>query len=114
MKGMSKGIGPNRLGSPNKMGHMGKSAAKIMIGRSYIGSKKSEKRFEKSQKLQARADKNTTPVSEYDPIEGKVMNSNKYTKKGMRLSKRADRVFNRAAGMTRSEARKATKSMFGK
>ena len=30
MKGMSKGIGPKRLGSPNKMGHMGKSAAKIM------------------------------------------------------------------------------------
>ena len=27
---MSKGIGPNRLGSPTKMGHMGKSAAKIM------------------------------------------------------------------------------------
>ena len=30
MKGMSKGIGPKRLGSPNKMGHMDKSAAKIM------------------------------------------------------------------------------------
>lgn len=27
---MTKGIGPNGLGSPNKMGHMGKSAAKIM------------------------------------------------------------------------------------
>ena len=114
MKGMSKGIGPKRLGSPNKMGHMGKSAAKIMIGRSYIGSKKSDKRFERSQRLSDRASKNTYPVSEYDPMEGKVMNSRKFTKKGMRLAKKADKVFFRAAGMTAAEARKATKSMRGK
>ena len=93
---------------------MGKSAAKIMIGQSYIGSKKSDKRFERSQKLSDRASKNTYPYAEYDPMEGKVMHGRKFTKKGMRLAKRADRVFFRAAGMTRAEARKATKSMRGK
>ena len=114
MKGMSKGIGPKRLGSPNKMGHMGKSAAKIMIGRSYIGSKKSDKRFERSQRLSDRASKNTYPVSEYDPMAGKVMHSRKFTKKRLRLAKKADKVFFRAAGMTAAEARKATKSMRAK
>ena len=40
MKGMSKGIGPKRLGSPNKMGHMGKSAAKVMTESEYNKARK--------------------------------------------------------------------------
>jgi hypothetical protein len=79
-----------------------------------IGTPKSERLMAKADRLDARARKNTTPTAEYDPAEGKVMHGNKYTKKGMRLSKRADKTQFHAMGMSRSEARKATNAMHGK
>ena len=51
MKGMSKGIGPKRLGSPNKMGHMGKSVAKIM-GRNLADA--ADKKRAKAEKAEAK------------------------------------------------------------
>lgn len=63
---MTKGIGPNRLGSPTKMGHMGKSVAKIM-GRNLadVADKKRAKaekaeakgKIEKGKLLRAKASK---------------------------------------------------------
>ena len=111
---MRKGIGPQGLGaskSPAKM-YGAKSPAKK--GGPGIGTPKSERLMAKAKKISARASKNTTPSAEYDPAEGKVMHGNKYTKKGMRLSERSDRLQFRAMGMSRSEARDATNDMRGK
>ena len=105
---MKKGIGPRGLGAP-------KSAAKMYGAKSPAKqTAKSDRLMKKSDKLYDRANKNTTPTAEYDPIEGKVMNSEVYTRKGERLAKKSDKTFNRAVEMSRGEARRATREMFGK
>ena len=48
---MTKGIGPNGLGSPNKMGRMGKSVAKIM-GRNLADA--ADKKRAKAEKAEAK------------------------------------------------------------
>ena len=108
---MKKGIGPRGLGAPKSAAKMYNSPAKK--SGPAIGSKKSERLMKKADRLQARASKNTVDSYEYDPREGKVMHGKKYTKKGTRLAKRANTVQLHAMGMSRGDARRATREEFG-
>ena len=78
MKGMSKGIGPNKLGSPNKMGHMSKSAAKIM--------KKSPLEIGMDKSAVKKMHDGKKPIVNTDEM-GRKGHFNPFTKDGVKLGK---------------------------
>jgi len=107
MKGMSKGIGPKRLGSPNKMGHMDKSAAKIMkkspleINIKPISKDKAVRLAEKGNKLM---DKGFAKKDE----------SGKLTKTGARQMKKGLVKMAKSYGLKGKDARKDAENMMRK
>tara|TARA_R100000030_G_scaffold19306_2_gene13510 strand:- start:939 stop:1268 length:330 start_codon:yes stop_codon:yes gene_type:complete len=107
MKGMSKGIGPKRLGSPNKMGHMSKSAAKINREADIMAKRKRISK-DKAVRLADRADKLL------DKGFAKKDESGKLTKRGARQMKKGLVLSAKSLGLKGKDARKDAENMMRK